>query len=171
MVDRVGKIESFEFVSAGFRYDIAIKYSRFLRWGTGEDLLHRNAEFALIDHGSDTLEVSGKGFVELLRLVYVEVGAVFVPEGIDHPLYHSRFEIVSRNRIETVIIVLENAVRFVEPGEIPYGISGLRDLGLRKRNVGLSKQVPVDRQFGIRGRQYAYAIGNDRKRCQKALRF
>lgn len=171
MVDCVGEVESFEFVSSHFRYDVSTKDSRLLRGRSREYLLDRNAEFALVDHGSDAFEISGERFVEFFRLVYVEVRTVFVPEGIDHALYHSRFEIVTGNRIETVVIILKDAVRFVEPGKISDGIPGFRNLGLYDGDVSLSKQVSVDHQFRVWGGQYAYTIRYDREGCQEALRF
>lgn len=119
VVDGIGEIESFELVFSCLRNDVAVQYSCFFRRRSRENLLDRNSEFALVHYGSDTLEVAGKGFVELLRFVDVEIRTVAVTEGLDHPFDHSGFQVVTGNGIEAVIIVFQNSVRLFEAREIP----------------------------------------------------
>lgn len=171
MVDGVGEVEPFELVFSSLRNDVAVEDSRFFGRRTREYLLYRNPEFALVDDGSNAFEISGKRFVELLGFVDVEIGAVTVPEGFDHPLYHPGFEIVAGNGVESVVIVLEYPVGFFESRQVADGSGFSRNLRLENGIVGLSEHVGVDRGFRVRGRKDADAIRDDRERREKPLGF
>lgn len=171
MVDGVGEIEAFQLVFSSLRNDVAIEDSRFFGRRTREYLLYRHSEFALVDDGSNAFEISGKRFVEFLGFVDVEIGAVTVPEGFYHPLDHPGFEIVAGNGVESVVIVLEDSVRFFESRQVADGSGFSRNLRLENGIAGLSEHVSVDRGFRVRCRKDADAIRDDRERREKPLGF